>query len=74
MSVPFKRKRINMRAPLTFSWNNFQNKSGDLMRFRVRENERAIQNLQNAHETDTSKSNRNLHSNHSFEIRNIYLC
>ena len=33
MSVPFKRKRINMRAPLTFSWNNFQNKSGDLMRF-----------------------------------------
>ena len=60
MSVPFKRKRINMRAPLTFSWNNFQNKSGDLMRFRVRANERAVQNLKNAHETDTSKSNRKL--------------
>ena len=55
MSVPFKRKRINMRAPLTFSWNNFQNKSGDLMRFVEQANERAIRNLKHDHVLSSSK-------------------
>ena len=54
MSVPFKRKRINMRAPLTFSWNNSLNKSVDLMRFRERANERAIQHVLNKHTMNTS--------------------
>ena len=54
MSVPFKRKRINMRAPLTFSRNNSLNKSVDLMRFRERANERAIQNVLHAHAMNTS--------------------
>ena len=57
MSVPFKRKRINMRAPLTFSWNNFQNKSGDLMRFAEQENERTIRNLKHDHLLSSSKLN-----------------
>ena len=57
MSVPFKRKRINMRAPLTFSWNNFQNKSGDLMRFVEKANETAIRNLKHDHVLSSSKSN-----------------
>ena len=57
MSVPFKRKRINMRAPLTFSWNNFQNKSGDLMRFVEQANERAIRNLKHDRVLSSSKLN-----------------
>ena len=57
MSVPFKRKRINMRAPLTFSWNNFQNKSGDLMRFVEKANERAIRNLKHENVLSSSKLN-----------------
>ena len=46
-----------MRAPLTFSWNNFQNKSGDLMRFVEQANERAIRNLKHDHVLSSSKLN-----------------
>ena len=60
MSVPFKRKRINMRAPLTFSWNNFQNKMGDLMRFAEREHEMAISNLKHAHVLNSCQLNQML--------------
>ena len=67
MSVPFKRKRINMRAPLTFSWNNFQNKSGDLMRFVEQANERAIQNLKHDHVLSSSKLNQIV-----FRVQSLY--